>query len=66
MLFRSTLRGDGGANKNLYGRDLSARDIVEGGKVGMPAGAGVLISALQGAAPRDTSAKPVATTRKKK
>ena len=50
----STLRGDGGANKNLYGRDLSAKDIVEGGKVGMPAGAGVLISALQSAAPRDT------------
>ena len=62
----STLRGDGGANKNLYGRDLSAKDIVEGGKVGMPAGAGVLISALQSAAPRDTSERPVSTTRKKK
>jgi SH3 domain-containing YSC84-like protein 1 len=29
----STLRSDDGANKNLYGRHLSAKEIVRGGKV---------------------------------
>ena len=39
----STLRSDDGANKALYGRELSAQDIVFGGKVKAPASArGVL------------------------
>lgn len=42
----STLRSDGGANKNLYGRDLSARDIVQNGKVGTPAAGRELIAAI--------------------
>ena len=36
----STLRSDGSANEKLYGRKLSARDIVRRGKVGAPASAG--------------------------
>ena len=32
----STLRSDGGANKNLYGRDLSAKEIVRERKVATP------------------------------
>lgn len=42
----STLRSDGGANKNLYGKSLDARDIVQGGKVGTPPAGRALIGAL--------------------
>jgi len=42
----ATLRPDGGANENLYGRKVSAQQIV-GGKVPMPPEAGTLISQLQ-------------------
>ncbi len=48
----STLRSDGGANKNLYGRELSARDIVRGGKVGIPPAGRTLINVLNQASPR--------------
>jgi len=48
----STLRSDGGANKNLYGKSLSARDIVQGGRVGMPAGGRELINALGRKSPK--------------
>ncbi|MGI9101521.1 MAG: lipid-binding SYLF domain-containing protein [Terriglobales bacterium] len=51
----STLRSDGGANKNLYGRDLSARDIVQGGKVGVPAAGRELINVLQQKSPKRAS-----------
>lgn len=54
----STLRSDGGANKNLYGKELTAREIVEEGKVATPAAGQALLSTLQSAAPRDTSARP--------
>ena len=54
----STLRSDGGANKNLYGRDLNAKEIVKEGKAGAPASARTLIAALNSAAPRDTSDRP--------
>jgi lipid-binding SYLF domain-containing protein len=54
----STLRSDGGANKNLYGRDLNAKEIVKEGKVGAPASARTLMAALNSAAPRDTSDRP--------
>ena len=54
----STLRSDGGANKNLYGRDLKAKEIVKEGKVGAPASARTLLAALQGAAPKNTSDRP--------
>lgn len=54
----STLRSDGGANKNLYGRDLNAKEIVKEGKIGAPAAARTLLATLQSAAPRDTSDRP--------
>jgi SH3 domain-containing YSC84-like protein 1 len=47
----STLRSDDGANKNLYGQDLSAKDIVYGGKVKAPAAAQPLLSELTHASP---------------
>jgi len=53
----STLRSDGGANKNLYGRELTARQIVRDGAVKPPAAAKALIGLLNRKAPRNTSAK---------
>ena len=51
----STLRPDNGANEELYGRSISAREIVEGGGVSTPPAARSLVSVLQHASPRDTS-----------
>lgn len=45
----STLRPDGSATEKLYGRKLSAKEILREGKAGMPGSAGILISALNGA-----------------
>jgi SH3 domain-containing YSC84-like protein 1 len=42
----STLRSDGGANKNLYGKELSAEDILVKGAAKTPDSAKSLISAL--------------------
>jgi len=42
----STLRSDGGANRNLYGKKLDAQDIVQGGKVGTPPAGRELIGVL--------------------
>lgn len=50
----STLRSDGGANENLYGRKLSAEDIISKHKAGTPA-AGKLLSVLNRASPRNKS-----------
>ena len=54
----STLRSDGGANKNLYGRELNAKQIVQEGRVGAPAAAHTLLATLQTYSPRDTSDRP--------
>lgn len=62
----STLRSDGGANKNLYGRELNAKEIVQQGKVGAPASARVLLATLTSAAPRDTSDRPGVSRRRKR
>src|SRR5262249_13997509 len=51
----STLRSDGGANKKLYGRDLSASQIITGA-VKAPAAAQVLISTLNRKSPKNRSA----------
>lgn len=51
----STLRSDGSANKKVYGRDLSAREIVRKGKVGVPASARELISLLNKTSPKNQS-----------
>lgn len=42
----STLRSDGGANENLYGKKLNATDILRDHKVGTPAPASELLSIL--------------------
>lgn len=51
----STLRSDGRANKKLYGRSLTAREIVREHKVGTPAAGRELIALLQKASPRNVS-----------
>jgi lipid-binding SYLF domain-containing protein len=51
----STLRSDGSANKKLYGRDLSARQIVREGKVGVPAAGRELVSLLDKQSPKNQS-----------
>jgi lipid-binding SYLF domain-containing protein len=53
----STLRSDGGANENLYGRSLNATDIIANHKVGAPASARTLISVLNQKTPRNLSDK---------
>ena len=51
----STLRQDNGANQNLYGRELSAREIVREGKVGVPPAGQQLVSLLNQNSPRNLS-----------
>jgi SH3 domain-containing YSC84-like protein 1 len=48
----STMRSDDGANKNLYGKDLSATDIVRLGKVPAPPAAKSLLAVLTKASPK--------------
>jgi len=52
----STLRSDNGANKNLYGRELSAREIVRKGKVRTPPAGRPLINLLTQKSPKNLSA----------
>src|ERR1700704_3313902 len=51
----STLRSDGSANEKLYGRKLTAKEIIRGGKVGVPAAARELDSLLNTKSPRNRS-----------
>lgn len=51
----STLRSDGSANEKLYGRKLSAKDIIRGGKVGAPASAQELVELLNKKSPKNRS-----------
>src|SRR5262245_26469371 len=51
----STLRPDGSANNKLYGRDITAREIVRELKVKTPAAGQLMVSALQKASPRNLS-----------
>ncbi len=51
----STLRSDGSANRKLYGRDLSAKEIVRQGKVGTPASGRELVSLLDKQSPKNES-----------
>jgi lipid-binding SYLF domain-containing protein len=51
----STLRSDGGANKNLYGRDLSAKEIIREGKVKIPDCAKQLVALLDKKTPKNLS-----------
>jgi len=51
----STLRDDGDANKNLYGREVTAREIVRGGAVAVAAPAQPLIDLLNRRSPKNLS-----------
>jgi SH3 domain-containing YSC84-like protein 1 len=51
----STLRSDGGANENLYGRRLTAKEIIREGKAGIPASARELVSLLDSKSPVNRS-----------
>ncbi|HUO14394.1 MAG TPA: lipid-binding SYLF domain-containing protein [Verrucomicrobiae bacterium] len=51
----STLRSDGGANEKLYGKKLTAKEIIREGKVGIPASAHELISLLDSKSPVNKS-----------
>jgi SH3 domain-containing YSC84-like protein 1 len=51
----TTLRSDGGANKNFYGKDVNAEDIIVHHKVGMPGAAHTLIAALNQSAAHNKS-----------
>jgi len=51
----STLRSDGGANENLYGKKLTAKEIIRQGKVGIPASARELVSLLDKKSPVNKS-----------
>jgi len=51
----STLRSDGSANEKLYGRKLTAKEIIRGGKVGIPPSAHELVSLLDKKSPVNKS-----------
>ena len=51
----STLRPDNGANEKLYGRKLTAKEILRQGRVGVPAAAHLLDAELQKASPKNRS-----------
>jgi SH3 domain-containing YSC84-like protein 1 len=51
----STLRSDGNANQKLYGRKLTARDIIVDHKVGVPPTARQLVSLLDTKSPKNLS-----------
>lgn len=51
----STLRQDNGANESLYGRELSAKEIILEGTVGIPSAAGGLVGLLEKYSPKNKS-----------
>src|ERR1700758_2377496 len=53
----STLRSDDGGNKLIYGREITAKEIVREGKVRPPAAAQPLLAILQKNSPRHQVAK---------
>ncbi len=62
----STLRPDGSATEKLYGRKLSAKQILREGKAGIPASAALLVSTLNRATGARVARKaPVARKKKK-
>ena len=52
----STLKPDGGANENLYGKEVSAEDIIVRGAVPTPKEASLLLSTLTQHSPKNISA----------
>jgi lipid-binding SYLF domain-containing protein len=53
----STLRPDNDATADVYGRKLTAKEIILGGGVGIPVSGRHLVAVLQKHSPRDESAK---------
>jgi lipid-binding SYLF domain-containing protein len=53
----STLRADNNGNKKLYGKEVSAQDIVFKNEVPVPPSAKTLLETLQKASPKNKSAK---------
>jgi lipid-binding SYLF domain-containing protein len=51
----STLRSDGSANEKLYGKKLTAKEIIRGGKVSIPACASELVTLLDTKSPVNKS-----------
>jgi lipid-binding SYLF domain-containing protein len=51
----STLRSDGSANEKLYGRKLTAKEIIRERKVGIPPAAKQLVSLLDSKSPKNKS-----------
>ena len=51
----STLRSDGSANRKLYGRSLTAKEIVREGKAGVPASGRELVALLNRQSPKNES-----------
>jgi lipid-binding SYLF domain-containing protein len=51
----STLRSDGGANEKLYGKKLTAREIILERKVGIPPSAKELVALLNAKSPKNLS-----------
>lgn len=51
----STLRPDNGANEKVYGKKLTAKEILREGKVGRPAAAAILDGELAKASPKNLS-----------
>jgi SH3 domain-containing YSC84-like protein 1 len=51
----STLRPDDDATRDVYGRQITAREIVLGGKISVPASGRHLVAVLQKNAPRNQS-----------
>ena len=51
----STLRSDGSANRKLYGRSLTAKEIVREGKAGVPASGREFVSLLNKHSPKNAS-----------
>ena len=51
----STLRSDGSANRKLYGKELTAKEIIRQGKVGIPPSARELVSILDRKSPVNKS-----------
>jgi SH3 domain-containing YSC84-like protein 1 len=54
----STLRSDGDANKSLYGRELSAKEIVRGNAVAVPQSGTALVDLLNKRSPKNLSDRP--------
>jgi len=51
----STLRPDNDANRRVYGRDASARDIIRGGKASVPTAGQQLVALLDKKSPKNLS-----------